>query len=107
MSSSMQMFFALILCLLSLLRGSAYQIPSIPRTFAKTVAAGVASTGIAFGGTLIADNMFFHGPAASLAKEYKSPFVGKYDDPNHPGCLRKIEVYTPSCYDILASFTNL
>lgn len=69
-------------------------MPSLPRAFAKTVAAGVASTGIAFGGTLMADNVFFHSPVAAMAREYKSPFVGKYDDPNHPGCLRKIEVCT-------------
>jgi len=59
----------------------------------KKVAAGIATTGLAFGGGVALEIVLLPHPAVAMAAQAtKSVFTGSYDDPNHPGCMREISV---------------
>ena len=74
-----------------------YKLPSMPKPFqaslARIVSSAVVGAGLATGflpsitDMVLEQNSFIVHAAAA-----KSVFEGQYNDPNHPGCLRKITV---------------
>lgn len=56
------------------------------------VPAIVAGAVLSFGAISFTDATFNQNSNAAHAKIATSIFVGEYNDPNHPGCLRKISV---------------
>ena len=87
-------FLLVVLCVLIALQlSSSFQLSGISRGFARKVAAGLVTSGIAFGGAVAMENVALGHPSlVAVAAQTKSVFNGNYDDPNHPGCLRKISV---------------
>lgn len=71
-----------------------FNMPHLPqnmKSFAKATSSALIGSTLAFSGVNLMQNSFpFQLVASVQAKEVKSVFEGQYNDPNHPGCLRKI-----------------
>jgi len=67
---------------------------SITKALPKAVLGNALAIAVAFQGDMILQNTLQVQPSSSIAvaAETKSILEGKYNDPNHPGCLRKISV---------------
>jgi len=77
-----------ILCLVSAV---AWKPVSMKVNVQRALPAALLSAGLFFGGALESQTFDFGVVKAAMA-DTQSVFVGSYDDPNHPGCLRKITV---------------
>ena len=76
---------------------NAFNLPHLPQNLktlpqiAKATSCAIVGATLAFGGVNLVESAFSSSSIAVVnAKETKSVFEGQYNDPNHPGCLRKI-----------------
>ena len=81
------MMFLTLLLFLFISLSNGFEIPSFGRKFGAGLAAGLLTINA---GHIINPSNPALGVLPVQAAETKSIFVGSYDDPNHPGCLRKI-----------------
>lgn len=87
----MKFQFASVLLVLLAVFGAAYRLPKV-NALKNKVAQGFVASSLVFGGFNALDTAFMEGAHTSSVAAQKSVFIGNYDDPEHPGCLRKITV---------------
>lgn len=88
------MFSRFVVLLLCAVAAQAWKLPSAvnglkARTAVKSFAAALVFA--TYAGNALESQHFSLSPVQA-AQAAESVFVGQYDDPNHPGCLRKITV---------------
>lgn len=80
----------IIFLIISIISCHSWQVPASSRGKIKSFAAAIVfSQGL---GNALESNSFDLSPVVQQVKAAESVFVGSYNDPNHPGCLRKITV---------------
>lgn len=82
---------SLLLLVIALHSSSALRVPSAARLIRKSVGPVIAAS-FALSGYEGVLTQGFTNPSPMVAVAAESPLIGQYDDPNHPGCLRKITV---------------
>lgn len=74
------------------MRPTGTAITAARRLLKTTIAPIVVGTAFALTGYEAVETQGFTNPSSMVALAAESVLVGQYDDPNHPGCLRKITV---------------
>ena len=89
----MRFFAVLCLLLCSMCTMDAWRLPAARPAVVKNIKTVAAAFMFAtYAGNAIDSSSFSLAAPVLEARADESVFVGSYDDPNHPGCLRKITV---------------
>jgi hypothetical protein len=79
--------------LLSATTSLGWKVQLTPKADSKIASRALLSTAASFAlgnGFVDVGNLFAHHHPSYVARAAESVFVGKYNDPNHPGCLREL-----------------